>query len=484
MMPVSCNTSSLAIYVPSADKPWNQQRVNHVYRRLGYGANMDDINAALAMSPEDFVDGIINDAINLPTTAAPVWANYTYNYYIGNGLDFDEETQNNHNEWRLQAMNDLMNDGLRGRLTLFWHNHFVTELETYYCSNYLYRYYNLLQTYCLGDFKQFVRAMGLNEAMLIYLNGFENTSAEPNENYARELYELFTLGVDNGYTQQDIVETSRALTGYNHWNGFCDSIYFDPTTFDTSDKEIFGQVGNWGYDDVIDILFDQKGSLIAKFICTKLYTYFVSPEINESIIDDLASTFEVDFNIANLLTRLFKSEHFFADEAIGTIIKSPYDLSLNFLLTTRFTINEEDMGAVFYYNVLAGQELFNPVDVAGWQGDRDWINSSTLGGRWTALENFVWYVWNNDREKLREFALETSDYSNDPSFIAKSIIDRFAPNELFTATDYTIATDVFKGEIPENYYEDGSWNLNWDSAPYQVVLLLLHIIKIPEFQLK
>jgi uncharacterized protein (DUF1800 family) len=481
---VSCNTSSLAIYVPSAEKPWNQRRVNHVYRRLGFGLDQDSINAALNLTPENLIDELINEAVNLPTTSAPSWANQTYSYYINNGLDFDEETQNNHNEWRLQAMDDLINDGLRGRIVLFWHNHFVTELESYYCSNYLYRYYNLLQTYCLGDFKQFVREIGLNEAMLLYLNGFENTSAEPNENYARELFELFTLGVDNGYTQQDIVETSRALTGYNHWDDFCDSIYFAPTTFDSSDKTIFGQVGNWDYNDVIDILFDQKGSLIAKFICTKIYKYFVSPNINESIVDDLASTFETDFNIANVLTRLFKSEHFFADEAIGTIIKSPYDLTINFLLTTKFTINEEDMGTVFYYNVLAGQELFNPVDVAGWQGDRDWINSSTLGGRWTALENFIWYTWNNDREKLRDFALETSDYSNDPAFITKSIIDRFAPNELHTVTDYTVATDIFKAEIPQNYYDDGSWNLNWDSAPYQVVLLLLHMVKIPEFQLK
>ena len=480
----SCNTSSLAIYVPSATLPWNARRVNHLYRRLGFGINMTGITAALSNTPENLVDSIIDDAINLPETPAPLWANFTYSHYINNGLDFDEETQNNHNEWRQQALNDLLNDGLRGTLTLFWHNHFVTELDTYYCSNYLYRYYNLLQTYCLGDFKEFVRAIGLNEAMLIYLNGFENTSAEPNENYARELYELFTLGVDNGYDREDIVATARALTGYNHRNDFCDDLYFDASTFDNGIKTIFGQTGNHGYDDVIDILFEQRGSLIAEFICTKLYKYFVSPEVNETIIAELATSFEADFNIGNLLRKLFKSEHFFADEAIGTLIKSPYDLSHNFLLTTNFVIDEEDQGAIFYYNLLAGQELFNPVDVAGWQGDRDWINSSTLGGRWSALENFIWYTWNADRERLREFALETSDYSNDPAIIAKSIIDRFVPNELHTTTDYTVATDIFKAEIPQNYYDDGIWNLNWDQAPYQVVLLLLHIIKIPEFQLK
>lgn len=480
----TCNTSSLSIYIPSAGMPWDSKRANHVYRRLGYGESLPRINLALADTPENLIDSLISQAVALPPTAAPSWADTTYNDYIAQGLDFDEETQNNQYEWKIQALDDLLTDGLRGRLTLFWHNHFVTELNKYYCSNYLYKYYNLLQTYALGNFKEFVRAIGKNEAMLIYLNGFENTATDPNENYARELYELFTLGVDNGYTQSDIVQTSKALTGYNHRNGFCDDLFFDNSTFNTDDKTIFGRTGNWGYDDVIDILFEEKAPLIANFICTKLYTYFVSPTINQTIIDDLASTFVIDFNIAEVLKRLLKSEHFFDDEAIGTIIKSPYDLTHDYIKTTNFTINQEDKGSIFYYNVVAGQDLFNPVDVAGWQGDKDWINSSTLGGRWTGMQNFIWYTWNNYKEELRDFALETSSSINDPAIITKSIIDRFVSKELHTITDYHIATDIFKAEIPQNYYDDGTWNLNWDQAPYQVVLLLLHLTKIPEFQLK
>jgi hypothetical protein len=480
----TCNTSSLSIYIPSADMPWDEKRISHVYRRLGFGTDSFGINIALGYTPENFIEFLISEAIALPPTVAPSWAGMTYNNYIAQGLDFDEETQNNQYEWKIQALDDLLTDGLRGRLTLFWHNHFVTELNKYYCSNYLYKYYNLLQTYALGDFKEFVRAIGKNEAMLIYLNGFENTATDPNENYARELYELFTLGVDNGYTQSDIVQTSKALTGYNHRNGFCDDLFFDNSTFNTDDKTIFGRTDNWGYDDVIDILFEERAPLIANFICTKLYTYFVSPTINQSIIDDLASTFVLDFNIAEVLKRLLKSEHFFDDEAIGTIIKSPYDLTHDYIKTTNFTINQEDKGSIFYYNILAGQDLFNPVDVAGWQGDKDWINSSTLGGRWTGMQNFIWYTWNNYKEELRDFALETSSSINDPAIITKSIIDRFVSKELYTTTDYDIATDIFKAEIPQNYYDDGTWNLNWDQAPYQVVLLLLHLTKIPEFQLK
>lgn len=482
---ISCNTSSLNSYIPSASKPWDMKRANHVYRRLAFGADLKELNKALAMEPQVLINSLVDNAKVLPVTDAPDWANKTRQDYIDEGKDFGEENGNNKREWRVQGVNDLLSDDLRGRLTLFWHNHFVTELGVYSCSNYLYNYYNILQTHALGNFKDFVRAIGISDAMLIYLNGFENTANEPNENYARELYELFTLGVDNGYTQADIVETSKALTGYNRkTDGFCSPIYFNNNTFNSDPKTIFGKTGNWDYDDVIDILFEEKAPLIAKFICTKIYKYFVSPVINESIIDDLASVFVIDFEISTVLKRLFKSEHFFDDEAIGTIIKSPYDVTHNYMKVTNFTIKEENKITVYSLNRIAGQELFNPVDVAGWQGDRDWINSSTLGGRWQGLEFFIQHTWRNYREELRDFAIDSSSSSNDPAIVTKSIIDRFVPKELHTQTDYDIATDIFKGDIPQNYYDDGIWNLNWDEVPSQVVLLLLHVTKIPEFQLK
>lgn len=128
--------------------------------------------------------------------------------------------------------------------------------------------------------------------------------------------------------------------------------------------------------------------------------------------------------------------------------------------------------------------MFDPVDVAGWQGDRDWINSSTLGGRWEILQWFIWHTWDSYNEELRTFAIESSNNSNDPYIITKAIIDRFVPLELFSVEDYQAATDVFKHDLPENYYENQLWNLQWDSVPYQVVLLLVHLIKFPEFQLK
>jgi len=480
----SCNASTLSVYTPSPDNPWNKEKVNHVYRRLCFGASLTEINAALSQTPEQFIDALVDQAIATPVTPAPSWANTTYQDYIDMGLDPNEETQNNHGEWRLLAFNSFLNGGLKARLNLFWSNHFVTQLENYYCSNYLYDYYNLLETFSTGNFKDFVTAIGKNEAMLIYLNGFENSANAPNENYARELYELFTLGLNNGYNQTDIVETAKALTGYNQRNGFCNTISFNPGTFNATNKTIFERTGNWGYDDVITILFEEKAPLIAKFICEKLYKYFVSSTINEDVVNDMTAIFVIDFNIANVLRTLFKSQHFFDSKTLGSIIKSPFDLSQNFINVTGFNYSHDFKNNIMWVNNTIGQRLFDPIDVAGWQGDRDWINSSTLTGRWQLCEYMIWTTWSENPEFFRSFALETSNESMDPYIITKAIIDRFVPKALHTTLDYTTATDIFKYNIPENYYTDGIWSLYFEQAPYQVLLLLMHVTKMPEFQLK
>ncbi|WGD35560.1 DUF1800 domain-containing protein [Olleya sp. YS] len=485
----SCNTSSLSVYTPNTSNPWNAQKVSHVYRRLGYGATKTQIDAALTQTPSAFIDNLVDAAIAVAPTPAPSWANMSYNDFMNAGLDPDEQIQNAHYEWRLNAFDNLLDHGLKGRMTLFWSNHFVTELDAYYCSSYLYEYYNILQTHALGNFEQFVRDIGLSNAMLVYLNGYQNQSYNNdensiNENYARELYELFTLGLNNGYTQQDIVETSKALTGWNHATGFCENITFNSVSFYSGNKTIFNQTDNFDYQGVITNLFAQRSTEIANFICEKLYKYFVSPTVNNTVVSAMAATFVTDFNIANVLRILFKSEHFFDETVFGTQIKSPYDLSHNFLKTIGITITTEYKEGIFYLNGIAGQDIFQPVDVAGWQGDHDWINSSTLTGRWQTIEYLVWFMWNNNQELLRNFAIESSGNSNDPYVVAKSMIDRFVPKELHSITDYDIATDVFKHDVPQNYYDDGYWDLTWGSVPYQVVLLLLHLIKMPEFQLK
>jgi len=481
-----CNTSLLDVYTPSGQNPWTSQKIKHLYRRMAYGVNLAGIDAALPLTPSALIDTIVDAAVSLDPTPAPPWGYFS----ISDFTDFDTENPNYIEQWYLQTANDTIEQSLRAKLTMFWMNHFVTELESYTYAPYMFQYYNLMQTHALGNFKEFVRAVGVNSTMLVYLNGFENTSNNPNENYARELFELFTLGENNNYTQQDILEASRALTGYNHWDDPGAQIYFDQSTWDEGPKTIFGSEEFYTYDELIDTLFELRETEIAQFICTKLYKYFVSHEYDaitqEDIINPLAQTLiDVNFEMAPMLRQLFKSQHFFDERAFGVVIKSPYDVIFNYINEGNFFYDDGVLQGLIYYTGIIGQEIYNPPDVSGWQRDQDWINTATLSGRWQIMELFNGYLFDLELQaQFIDLAIELSSDSNDPYVITKAVVDFFNSKELFTQEDYQTATSVLKWEIPQNYYDDGIWSLNYPTAPYQVFLLLNHMTKLPEFQLK
>lgn len=478
----SCNTATLAAYVPSTTKPWNLERSRHVMRRLSYGLDIAQETAALALSPTVFVDNLITDSINFPNTAAPVWANMTRSQYT----DFNSERLTQIEAWIVQGFNDLLTLNLRSKMTLFWHNHFVTRVQDYDAPSWLYQYYNLLQTHALGNFKTLTKAIGKNEAMLDFLDGRLNRRNNPNENYARELFELFTLGVNNNYTQTDITEAARALTGYNNRTDVGGPILFNTATFDNNPKSIFGVTANYDHDTLIDHLFAVRPNEISDFIVKKIYRAFVSPELpSQALIDQLAATFRnANWEIAPVLRQLFKSEHFFDDNAIGSCIKDPIECMLTFAKEAAFPLTNEQLRIIYFFCKNLGQEFYNPTDVAGWQGDRAWINGSTITGRWQGLEYIMWTTWNLNQELFRNIALDSSASNDNVAVIARDIVDRFVPKTLHTTTDYALATQVFKGDVPQNYFDTNQWNLQWGSVPYQVALLLQHIFRMPEFQLK
>jgi hypothetical protein len=481
LAPPPCDLDSIAPYVPTVDKPWDEQRAKHLYRRLGFGTDLATIQAAILQDPLTLIDNLVDAAITLPTTPAPAWGNWALADYN----DVEVEAPQQVLDWYAQFINDMLDNGLRDKLTLFWSNHFVTQLNAYECPSYMFQYYNLLQTHGLGNFQDFTHAMGITPAMIVYLNAYQNTAASPNENYARELFELFTLGENNGYNQTDIVETAKALTGYNGFTDFCAPITFDDLSHSHADKTIFGQTGDWDYDDVISIIFAQRGAEVAQHICNKLYTYFASPEPDQAIIDEMASTFiSNNFEIAPVLKQLFKSEHFFDDDLVGVKIKSPMEVILSTIKDGNFSYDDNVIEAARYYGGLLGQEIFDPVDVAGWQGNHTWINTSTITGRWLIIDDYMLWLYDNHPEELRSLAIDlVGGVSSDPALITQKIVDYFTPKGLLTASEYSQATTVFKWEYPQNYYDLGIWSLNDEYAPAQVAFLLIHISHMPEFQL-
>tara|TARA_R110002073_G_scaffold72537_1_gene177114 strand:+ start:76761 stop:78251 length:1491 start_codon:yes stop_codon:yes gene_type:complete len=491
---LSCNTSPLTAYVPSTENPWNAVKVRHLHNRLGFGIAPDQIANALSKSPSVYIDEIIDAAINLAPTNVPGWAPLDPTDYAANGYTYGEDENDLYVEDTQYAfIKECLDNGVRGRMTMFWHNLLVTRAVEYNFAGYAFRYFQSLQNNCLGNFKDFIHEIGLNNAMLKFLNGFENTAGSPNENYARELYELFTLGEGNGYTEDDIVNTARALTGYNDYtNGENSNIVFNPENFDTDNKTIFEQTGNWGYDDVINILFQQKANLIAGFICEKIYENFVSPEIDDevllNIINPLATSFIANnFEIASVMRTLLKSEHFFDENARSVLIKSPLDLIIEFMVSTGLNFGDYEMNKESIKNVarIFDQDILNPPTVAGWDGDRAWINSGTITFRGVFLsEDVLIWAWEEDEEQFRQFAIDVSGNSNDAEVVSKAIFEALMGEVPYTLVDFETGIDIFKSRVPSNYFEENRWTLGFSVATLQVRDLIQYIVNLPDYQIK
>lgn len=498
---INCNTSSLAPYTT----PLDGQRAQHLYRRLGFSASVQTINQATGQTAGNLVDSLILEAQNMPPLAAPTWADWNNSNYPEDDDQRGQLMRSQQEEFKLAYTNSLLDNNLRDRLSFFWSNHFVTELDVYNCNSFLYHYINCLQRNAIGNFKTFVSEIGLTSAMLYYLDGVYNNGNNPNENYARELYELFTLGEGNGYTEQDIIETAKALSGYVERGELgCEQVVFDASKFNSESKTIFGRTGNWGYNDVIDILFEERANEIGYFICKKLYEFFVHPDATDAannaktIIDGLTATFiSNNFELAPVLRQLFKSQHFFDDEAIGVIIKSPFDLYLNITKETGFAYDNTTIGSAINYSGMLGQDLFDPFDVAGWQRNRDWINTNFMIGRWLTMEAIVDGFYQDSPEQFRTFAMDAVGPANsntsNPEIVVRAIVDKITPKGLFTQQDFDNAMSAFKIEdVPEDYYGpdyipggQSLWILSVSQeVPSQVHLLIRHLTRQPEFQLK
>lgn len=480
--PPNCATGTLAPYSPTADMPWNRLRVQHLYRRFGFSAPEEVITAALAQPPSVCVSQLLDAAEQAPNLPLPVWANWDINTYG----DFNTEALAQILEYSRSWITAMQTQPGKERITLFWQNHFVTLVGEYFCPSWMVAYHQLLQRYAMGNFREFVYEMGKTPAMLVFLNGVQNTRFQPNENYARELLELFTIGIDGGYTQDDIREAARALTGWNGFSSACAPIGFVPILHDSGVKTIFGRTGNWGYDELHDLIFTERAEAMATYICTKIYRHFVHPdEIDATIVAGLAQTLrDNDWELAPVFRQLFLSEHFFDAYVIGTQIKSPIDLLLGIVSELALPSNDDIGNYVYYGASQLNQMLLNPPDVRGWREDRAWVNTETLRKRWESFDFFLFNVYTNAPAWLTSFAQTlTTPSANDPAQVARAVVDFFVPKGLHTEEEYERATSVFKWEVPQNYYDSGEWNLTWTTVPAQVALLMRHISRLPEYQL-
>jgi uncharacterized protein (DUF1800 family) len=262
---------------------------------------------------------------------------------------------------------------LREKMTLFWHGHFACRVRQPEAAL---RLNNTLRRLALGKFPDLLLAVSREPAMLQFLNNQQNKKEHPNENFAREVMELFTLGRGN-YTEHDVKEAARAFTGwgYGNANGAAGSFLFRARQHDDGPKTFLGQTGNLGGEDVLRIILNQPAA--ATFLVTKLYRFFVNDVPDPTRIAPLAARFRASgYDISDLLEHVFSADWFYDAANVGTHIKSPVELvaGLRRSLGLEF---EQELPLLNYQKAL-GQTLFMPPNVAGWPGGRSWIDSSSL----------------------------------------------------------------------------------------------------------
>jgi len=277
--------------------------------------------------------------------------------------------------WWLREMLDTPSP-LSERMTLFWHNHFVSSQQKVKSPVLMYRQNRLLRQHALGNFGELLHAVAHDPAMVVYLDNVSNKKGSPNENFAREVMELFTLG-EGHYTEQDIKEAARAFTGWS-LDRNTGEYRFYRILHDRGEKTVLGRTGRFDGDEVLDILLEQPAT--AGFVVRKLWREFVSPDPDPAEVARLAGIFRNSrYDIKTVLRALFTSPAFYAPQYRAVLIKSPVEFIVGTLRL--FDIRPADLRPLALATRNLGQDLFAPPNVKGWPGGESWINSSTLLAR-------------------------------------------------------------------------------------------------------
>lgn len=352
----------------------NNKHINHLHWRAGFGLTYPELQDRMGLERQELVDELFEKSASstpLEIDLSDIVLNVPFR-------EIPEEDQAEFGMRSQQLLLDLneawiyrlaeTEEVLREKMTLFWSNHFACIADYTVFTQDL---NNILRDHALGNFKDMVLAVSKSPAMILFLNNVQNKKAHPNENFARELMELFTIGRGN-YTEEDIKESARAFTGW--MTNESGEFVFNKWVHDEGDKTFMGQTGNFGGEDIIDIIFQQE--VMGEFVCTKLYKYLVNEVVDTGHVAEMTEVFRQDWDITKLLRHVFMSDWFYDEVNIGSKIKSPAEFLVG--LQKQFHIEYEDQKILLFIQKSLGQILFHPPNVAGWPGGRRWIDSSSL----------------------------------------------------------------------------------------------------------
>jgi uncharacterized protein (DUF1800 family) len=389
--------SALAPYHGSLDT----RRAAHLLRRAGFGGTEADVARYAAMPVGDAVESLVRFA---PTSSLPAPDNVfspeeLLDQYGPRGFralpapekralqkEIRERSVESTLSLQLWWLNRMLATPapLQERMALYFHGHFTTAAVQKGVSPKLVLAQNqLFRNAALGNLRELTRAISTNTAMLLYLDGAENVAAHPNENFARELMELFTLGVDH-YTEMDVRESARAWTGWK-FDRFTQTATFYPNLHDDGVKTFLGKTGNFGGDDIVNIIFAQPQC--ARFFATSLLSAFVYDDPEPELIDGVAALLRKhDFELAPVMSAILRSNVFYSDRAYRALVKSPVE----FVVGTYKTLGLAQFDATIQPRLKQmGQVLFYPPNVAGWPGGANWLTSDMMIARQNFLSTIV-----------------------------------------------------------------------------------------------
>ena len=531
-------SSGLQIYTG----PWTRNEIIHLLKRTMFGAKPVDVSYFESKTMIETVDELLNPVDPLPnppvkdysTTGAlspdnDVPAGGTWINSINNDGTIQSLRRSALKKWWIGCQIN-QDRSIREKMTLFWHNHFSTETADVGNGNMLYNHVNLLRTNCLGNFKQLVRSITIDSAMLIYLNGRFNTLTAPDENYARELQELFTLGKENNpnYTEADVKAAAKVLTG---WQVSSTTVpfasFFTSSRHDSTNKQfssffnntvITGRTGTTAgileLDDLLNMIFNKQVE-VSRFIAKKLYRFFVYSEIDATtqtnVIEPLALELRLNnWDIKIAMERLLKSEHFYDVLNQGAQIKSPLDHIIavcrewNIVFPNSITEFGDAYGMWNYILAAAanaGQNLGDPPSVAGWpafyqtpQYYELWVNTDTLPKRNQFTDIMIGNGYTRNGKKIWIDAVEFTKTLPNPGDPNQLIIDVLAvifQIELSQASRDQLKKDFLLSGQDLDYYWTNAWNayiFNPITTNYNIVNTRLrglykYFMNLAEYQL-
>ena len=391
-------------YRPTDADPFDGVKAAHLLNRAGFGGTPGEVAKVLEFGPGDAVDWLLDfkdapaeqQGKDVPDLSSidGYGADYreTLRQMIGKTeqekMELRMKLQQANGEaaratvaWWLRRM-AYGPSPLQEKLALFWHGHFTTSDKDERSASFMWKQNELLRQNAAGNFRTFVKSISRDPAMLDYLNNNSNRKQHPNENYARELMELFTLGIGN-YTERDVKEAARAFTGWAH-DG--DDYVFRKGQHDDGTKQFMGVVGNLNGDDVIDVILSRPTA--ARFIAGKLYRYFAYDEPDDALVNALGQQLlQNQYELRPTIRTILTSRAFYAPQSIGGQIKSPIQLMMGTIRQVGLEMPPD--GGLLYSLKEMGQVPFQPPNVRGWPGGRMWINTSTLLARYNTATRLL-----------------------------------------------------------------------------------------------